>query len=314
VKRVQLQAVKHRNEYTEGLEPPINSFFQEVLFKPLRDSLTPLSTDKPTSVAAALAAGTLAYSADTGRFYGTLNAEVSKELRAMGATYSSKGFYLPSWKIPLALKSPIHLADERNKGEHAAAIALLSLIARNAVRVPSTGIQEELDPLLGELRSRLDGETSRTLPENLPLPSWANSPQVTADLLRLAEEDVTAELVFLATTLADKLEESDRIDTLHKLIEVQEEQARRAAKTLAERQAALFIAKYRQDIYTSIGLPTYVWNTQKDARVRHDHSLLENTTQSWDSPPIVDSRTGFRAHPGQSSNCRCYPTPVWLTQ
>ncbi len=58
-----------------------------------------------------------------------------------------------------------------------------------------------------------------------------------------------------------------------------------------------------------MGVPGYIWRTSLDERVRPRHAQLEGTKQSWDDPPIVDQRTGRRAHPGGDFNCRCTAEP-----
>ena len=59
-----------------------------------------------------------------------------------------------------------------------------------------------------------------------------------------------------------------------------------------------------------VGSETYKWQTAMDEDVRMDHRRLQGTIQRWDSPPIADSRSGTRAHPGCIWNCRCYAIPI----
>ncbi len=54
----------------------------------------------------------------------------------------------------------------------------------------------------------------------------------------------------------------------------------------------------------------YIWHTQRDGRVRPGHRALEGTQQRWESPPITDPATGYRAHPGEPKACRCVPWPL----
>lgn len=73
--------------------------------------------------------------------------------------------------------------------------------------------------------------------------------------------------------------------------------------------------KYRQQ---QLGGERYIWRTSRDQRVRHprpgklggDHKRLEGKTFTWNKPPIVDTRTGRRAHPGEDYQCRCYAEMV----
>jgi SPP1 gp7 family putative phage head morphogenesis protein len=59
-----------------------------------------------------------------------------------------------------------------------------------------------------------------------------------------------------------------------------------------------------------VGSDSYIWRTSKDSDVRSDHRELEGKVIRWDDPPVVDKRTGYRAHAGCNANCRCYPEPI----
>lgn len=64
---------------------------------------------------------------------------------------------------------------------------------------------------------------------------------------------------------------------------------------------------------TSLGIKRYRWATSRDELVRPSHRALEGTTQSWDSPPVVNAKTGKRAHPGFDTHfypCRCSAIPI----
>ena len=57
------------------------------------------------------------------------------------------------------------------------------------------------------------------------------------------------------------------------------------------------------------GFGYYVWTTRKDSKVRPDHARLEGRICSWNDPPVVDLRSGRRAHPSGDYNCRCTAAP-----
>lgn len=58
------------------------------------------------------------------------------------------------------------------------------------------------------------------------------------------------------------------------------------------------------------GSTQYIWRDIGDSDVRHDHKELNGTVQRWDAPPIADTRSGTRAHPGCIWRCRCWPEPI----
>ena len=58
------------------------------------------------------------------------------------------------------------------------------------------------------------------------------------------------------------------------------------------------------------GFEYYVWTTRKDNKVRPDHARLEGRICNWSDPPVVDLRSGRRAHPSGDYNCRCTAAPL----
>jgi SPP1 gp7 family putative phage head morphogenesis protein len=67
------------------------------------------------------------------------------------------------------------------------------------------------------------------------------------------------------------------------------------------------LEQYRQE---QLGLKRYRWRTSGDSRVRKDHRALEGRIFTWKNPPIVDKRTGRRAHPKRDFRCRCWAEPL----
>lgn len=87
--------------------------------------------------------------------------------------------------------------------------------------------------------------------------------------------------------------------------------SRNKAKFLARDQMAKLnsdIAKMQQ---TDAGVKEYIWSSSGDGRVRDRHKELDGKRFKWSEPPIVDKKTGRRAHPGQDYQCRCVALPVF---
>lgn len=82
------------------------------------------------------------------------------------------------------------------------------------------------------------------------------------------------------------------------------------AAFLARDQVGKLQGELTQHRQQGAGIKEYTWSTSKDERVRHGHQVLEGTVQQWSKPPIVDRRTGRRAHPGRDFQCRCQPIPT----
>jgi len=72
-------------------------------------------------------------------------------------------------------------------------------------------------------------------------------------------------------------------------------------------------AKFTEIRQTSLGITHYRWRTAGDLKVRPGHRALEGSVQAWDSPPVVNPKTGKTAHPGFDTNyfaCRCNAIPI----
>lgn len=82
------------------------------------------------------------------------------------------------------------------------------------------------------------------------------------------------------------------------------------ANLLARDQVLKLNASVTQTRHQALGVTEYLWRTSRDERVRARHKELEGTRQAYAAPPVVDLRTGRRAHPGGDFQCRCTAEPV----
>jgi SPP1 gp7 family putative phage head morphogenesis protein len=87
--------------------------------------------------------------------------------------------------------------------------------------------------------------------------------------------------------------------------------SRNKARFYAVDQLAKLNASITQQQQTDCGVEEYIWSSSKDQRVRERHAQLDGTKHRWDTPPIVDEKTGRRAHPGEDYRCRCVALPVF---
>lgn len=87
--------------------------------------------------------------------------------------------------------------------------------------------------------------------------------------------------------------------------------SRNKARFLARDQMSKLNADIAQFQQTDAGVEEYIWSSSGDGRVRDRHKELDGKKFKWSDPPIVDVRTGRRAHPGQDYQCRCVALPVF---
>jgi uncharacterized protein with gpF-like domain len=110
-------------------------------------------------------------------------------------------------------------------------------------------------------------------------------------------------------------------DMLEERFDVSKSRAQRIARDQTLKLNAGITAE-RQRL---AGISRYIWTTSKDERVRGnplgkwplpksglggDHYRLDGSIQTWNAPPIVNTATLRRAHPGFDYECRCTPFPI----
>lgn len=95
-------------------------------------------------------------------------------------------------------------------------------------------------------------------------------------------------------------------DQLRKMIQGNYRVTKGKAAMLARDQVGKLNGRLNQYRQQQLGGTRYKWRGSNDSRERPDHVLLNGTTQRWDKPPITDSRTKARNHPGEDYQCRCH--------
>lgn len=100
-----------------------------------------------------------------------------------------------------------------------------------------------------------------------------------------------------------------RPEMIQKMLETEYGIASRKAKFLAQNETTIMLSAFKKAKYQEMGFDKFIWHTIIDGKERELHKQLNNTTWSFDDPPIIDERTGERGLPGQTYNCRCEMTP-----
>lgn len=126
------------------------------------------------------------------------------------------------------------------------------------------------------------------------------------ELIRL-EERARAEV---RGVIEGPLREGVRVEEVRKKIEERLGVVRSRAELIARDQTLKLYGQIQEARQTAAGIEEYTWSTSEDERVRAGHEHLEGTTQRWDNPPIVDPKTGRKAHPGGDFQCRCAAIPI----
>lgn len=132
---------------------------------------------------------------------------------------------------------------------------------------------------------------------------WLRS---STDLIR-AQEDVRRRV---EQVISDPVTSGMSVEEIRKALQEQVGYSRSRAELTARDQTLKLYGRIQEERQTAAGFTHYVWTTSLDERVREDHAALDGKVFAWDDPPIVDRRTGRRAHPGFDYQCRCSAVPV----
>lgn len=86
---------------------------------------------------------------------------------------------------------------------------------------------------------------------------------------------------------------------------------KRSARLLARDQLSKLNGEITKSQQEDAGVEEYIWSDSGDGRVRDRHKQLNGKKFRWDDPPVIDTRTGRRGHPGDDYECRCVALPVF---
>jgi len=116
-------------------------------------------------------------------------------------------------------------------------------------------------------------------------------------------------VVVVALEAAAAVEAAVALDLVLELVAAAAAQALGPATVETRGEVLQYGAEANQEIQVSGGVGEYIWQTQRDDRVRDRHRELEGTVQRWDDPPEIDDK-GTKGNPGDAWNCRCNAVPV----
>ncbi|MCG7221232.1 phage minor head protein [Acinetobacter sp. AG3] len=104
--------------------------------------------------------------------------------------------------------------------------------------------------------------------------------------------------------------EGSRASEISSLIMATGHVTKSRANTIARTEVSRAQSIFTQVRAENLGSEGYIWRDSDDEDVRKRHAWLNGKFIYWNEPPIVDVKSGRRAHAGCDINCRCYPEPV----
>jgi len=302
----------------EKFERKILKFLEDILVKPLRKEIKKKKSqifNSKQDLINAIRSGRLQFEGDV--FFGTFNATLSRELLKIGASFDSrvKGYRIAESLVPLDIRSAAaqSVINFRRFNQD-----VLKIIDEMDFEAALEAIQ--FDAIYDDILKGVDSQFVKSVSKSITV-----SPEITQAQRKLITENFSENLKLSIKKFSDQqvlslrrqveknFLEGARADKLERLIQEQFDVNKSKAEFLAVQETNLLTSEYSEIRYKDIGSTQYRWSTSKDARVRDDHEKLDGQIFSWDSPPVVDVKTGRRAHPGRDWRCRCKAIPIIIT-
>lgn len=300
----QLAPLILQDKYVNIIERDINAIFWRTIYEPLSRILNKTAMELKNSGDAltdAIRSGRVIF--QDGKFFGSFNATISKQLKAVGAEYK-KGewklatlppqismavaqaaiqFQVITQQIIQALDSVEYetlIAEAKLSGSYAKVVDEMEVAFKKTVKSVSIAPK-----LTDEMRANIAEAWGQNL--EVYIKGWTND-----DILKLREQ------------VEQNAFSGQRASNLAKIIQKSYGVSKNKAKFLARQETSLLMSKFREERYKSIGVMKYRWSTAGDERVRQEHKELDGKIIEWTNPP-VSGANGERQHAGEPFGCRC---------
>jgi SPP1 gp7 family putative phage head morphogenesis protein len=326
-----------RERYYAPVETEIQRLFNKIIYAPLsavfyrysgkppeysgpdakgafKDELKNAGNATNAALVSAIHRGDIWYA--DGAFHGLFNAQITVELRKLGATYSrtTQTWALESGNVPATLKFAQAAADDR-----AETLRKQLLTTLDEMRADYVGSENDLEDIYNGVLDEMEDGFAKTIPA-------IEAISITAKLVpeqreRIAKEwsrnlelyiqDWTKQNILqLRSQLQAPVLGGARAESFETLLQDNYGVSRRKAQFLARQETSLLMSKYHETSCANLGITQYRWGGANDARERPDHRALNGKVFSFSDPPVTDQRTGARNNPGEDYNCRCVAIPI----
>ena len=311
-----LPPIRETTEDYDKLEEVIAELFKQQIYLPLVAQLPSeekILTNSVKKLADAIKTGRLVFY--RGEFKGKLSASLTRELKALGATWDRRQgvFKISLSNLPDDIKEAISVSQTRFE-------KVVAKIEKQLAEMVPEEIAEKLQAtgIFDQTIWKIDSEIKKSLK------GFVISPELSkADRVKIAREynnnmklyikDWTEkEIKELRSRVAVNFDSGVRYEGLIKTIQESYDVSRRKAKFLARQETSLLMTKFKETRYLDAGVDEYKWVCVAGSTnhpVRPMHKRLDGKVFKWNNPPITDEN-GSRNNPGQDFNCRCVARPI----
>lgn len=310
-------------KYYLPVKRQLEAVFYDILYKDII-ALIKASTKQETklnadvgALVAALRSGKVQYTQDdkgNGIFSGKFKASIGKQIKDLGGRFDSRsGIYrIAQALVPAEVKAVGALADQSARALHDELLKSLDKTQEGLDTVMET-IELNLEPAINAITYDFQSglkSVAITPPELTEAAKVKLETDYTKNMdlyIKKWSEDHIQEL---REVVEENSREGYRFDNLIEMIKKAHGVSQSKAEFLARQETALFTAKYRRERLGDIGVSNYKWSARSASLTRHDHWVLHGLIFSYESPPIVDRKSGRRGNPGEDFGCLCADIPV----
>lgn len=312
MKSKELKPIKEAPSDYDDIETQILKIFVQEIYLPLFKELGFKSIkNTKDDLAEAIHSGKVSF--HRGVFSGKFSSKLSKELKALGATWKDGTWRIPYSDLTIELKGIISSSQDRFLVTLAKIDKRLSQIlpAEIAEKVQISKLfQKELWKTDWKVRKSLEGIV--VPPQMTPEIAAKIADDFTNNLQRYIQNWTEKQITSLRETVQKNQFSGARYESLVKVIKKSYGESESKARFLARQETNLLMTTFKEARYTQAGVVKYKWGCvvgSKGHEVRPMHKKLEGKIFRWDSPPITNPK-GQRNNPGQDFNCRCFAKPI----
>ena len=306
-----LKPLIFRPLYFVHIEDEINFIFASLIYRPLLKLLQPehseIKNDK-FELLEYIRSGRVYFNGEI--FTADPSAKIARAFKEMGAIFDKRKGGWKFTKIPPDVQIAIGVAKVNFRQMNAKILEMLDNIDINII--DHAAFTEAYETSLSLMNEDIDSTLQRiSVPMNFTPGMKAEIAKQWGENLKLYIKNWAGDNILkLRQQVLINAANGHRAENLVDLIQRNYTVSRNKAKFLARQETSLLMSKFREQRYKDGGIQKYKWSGVMDERERPDHKLLENKIYTWDAPPVVDRKTGRRAHPGEDYNCRCVAVPV----
>lgn len=325
-KTIELTPVKDSPSYFDHIERAIKILLKREIYEPIMREFSAnkkLLNAKQT-LADAIKSGRIQYYRAT--FSGRFSAEISKELKALGARWDG---HTGTWKLSQTSLTPeIQIAIKASEYNFQRKIETVD--KKLAAILPGEiadklKVEKLFDATLWKIERNFQKTISKiTVAPKLTKEQRARIAAEWSGNLKLYIKNWTEEETKrLRETMQSQVFAGNRYEGAIAKIQKSYGVTENKAKFLARQETNLLMSKFKEVRYSSAGITKYRWKcvagTAKHP-VRQAHKTLDGKIFTWNNPIELDKngspkpggahKPGENKNPGEDYNCRCYAKPI----